>query len=46
MNLKNKDVLESALGATSIVLHEKGHIGGEANVTELPEALHAITGHA
>lgn len=42
VSMDNKEALESALEATSIVLHNKGHIGGEANVTELPEALAVI----
>lgn len=35
--LENEEQLTEALDATSIVLHDKGHINGEAGVTELPE---------
>ncbi len=41
--LENKDTLLAQIGGDAIVLHALGHINGEADVTELPEALNVIT---
>lgn len=40
--LENVALFESRLGAKTIVLHNKGHMGGSDQTTELPEALEAV----
>jgi len=40
--LENVKMFEKRLGAKTVVLHNKGHMGASENVTELPEALKAI----
>lgn len=40
--LENKVVFERDLGATTIVLHNKGHFSGSDGISKLPEALDAV----
>ncbi len=40
--LDNQKMFEQRLGAKTIVVKNKGHMGGDDNCTELPEALDAV----
>ncbi len=42
VELTNQKTLEESLGASSIVLHNKGHLSEEHGVVELPEILKLI----
>lgn len=41
VSLENVAMFESRLGASTIVLHNRGHMGGSDQTTELPDALEA-----
>jgi len=40
--LSDAEIFKDKLGAKIITLNNKGHIGGEANITELPEVLEEL----